>query len=203
MRSANVDYPIVTMASTEYPLRIGENSPVEVKGTCPIGGAGTITASRYLIIGSIRLATDVFRQVAELDEAYRPMAKINRALVLIELDRYEEAGKFWKKSSTANPNNMRAAFQQARVFIKFGKLAEAEANLKRVLEAFPRDRFSWQQFGELCKIKRDYEGAQHSYEQILSIDPEDAGAHYNLMLILPQARKERRSTARSKILLRT
>ncbi|HEY6119853.1 MAG TPA: hypothetical protein VIV66_07840, partial [Pyrinomonadaceae bacterium] len=48
---------------------------------------------------------------------------------------------------------------------------------------FPRDRMSWQQLGELCKIKRDYKGARECYENILHIDPEDLGAHYNLMVI--------------------
>jgi tetratricopeptide (TPR) repeat protein len=55
--------------------------------------------------------------------------------------------------------------------------------LKRVLEAYPRDRLSWTQLGELHKIKQNYDNAQKCYEQVLRIDPEDAGAHYNLMLI--------------------
>jgi tetratricopeptide (TPR) repeat protein len=37
--------------------------------------------------------------------------------------------------------------------------------------------------GELSKIKRDYATARDCYERILQIDPEDLGAHYNLMLI--------------------
>ena len=48
---------------------------------------------------------------------------------------------------------------------------------------FPRDRLSLQKLGELCKIKRDYEGALDCFQKILAIDPEDTGAHYNLMLI--------------------
>jgi len=37
--------------------------------------------------------------------------------------------------------------------------------------------------GELCKIKRDYQGALECYNKIVAIDPEDLGAHYNLMLV--------------------
>ena len=51
------------------------------------------------------------------------------------------------------------------------------------LAAYPRDRISLQQLGELCKIKRDYPGALDCFEKILQIDPEDQGAHYNLMLV--------------------
>ena len=195
----SVDYPIVTMASTEYPLRIGGNSPVEVNGLMPDWRRWNNYGIALFDNRQFSLATDVFRQVADMDESYRPMAKINRALVLIELDRYEEAGNILEEVVAANPKNMRAAFQQARVFIKFGKLAAAEDNLKRVLEAFPRDRISWQQFGELCKIKRDYEGAQRSYEQILSIDPEDAGAHYNLMLIYRKLGKNEEAQREAKL----
>ena len=77
----------------------------------------------------------------------------------------------------------RALFQQARIFMKRGQLDLAESNLRQVLAAFPRDRMSLQQLGELCKIKRDYTGALESYDKIMQIDPEDVGAHYNLMLI--------------------
>ena len=179
----SVDYPIVTMATTEYTIRVGENAPVEVKGTLPPWRRWNNYGIALFDNRQFALATDVFARVAELDETYRPMAKVNRALALIELDRYEEAGKWLDEVIAANPNNMRAAFQQARVLIKFGKLDTAEANLKRVLAAYPRDRLSWQQLGELGKIKRDYASAQQCYEKVLSIDPEDAGAHYNLMLI--------------------
>ena len=52
-----------------------------------------------------------------------------------------------------------------------------------MLAAFPRDRISLQQLGELCKIKRDYQGVLECFGKILAIDPEDLGAHYNLMLV--------------------
>jgi tetratricopeptide (TPR) repeat protein len=52
-----------------------------------------------------------------------------------------------------------------------------------VLEAYPRDRLSLQQLGELSKIKRDFAGARDAFERILRIDPEDASSHYNLMLV--------------------
>ena len=60
---------------------------------------------------------------------------------------------------------------------------QAESNIRQVLTAFPRDRISLQQLGELCKIKRDYQGALECFGKILAIDPEDLGAHYNLMLV--------------------
>jgi tetratricopeptide (TPR) repeat protein len=111
------------------------------------------------------------------------MAVVNRAMALIELDDYDGAEQLLEAVVKANPQNMRALFQQSRVLTKRGLLEAAEANIRKVLEAYPRDRLSWQQLGELLKIKRDYKSARAAYEQILQIDPEDTGSHYNLMLI--------------------
>jgi tetratricopeptide (TPR) repeat protein len=111
------------------------------------------------------------------------MAQVNQAIGLIELDQYDRAATLLEAVVKANPENIRAVFQQARVFIRRGQLEEAEANIRRVLVAYPRDRMSLQQLGELCKIKHDYPGARECYEKVLAIDPEDLGAHYNLMLV--------------------
>ncbi len=87
------------------------------------------------------------------------MAHVNQAIGLIELDQYPQAARLLDAEVKANPENMRALFQQARVFIRRGQLDEAEVNIRRVLAAYPRDRMSLQQLGELF------------------------GAHYNLMLV--------------------
>src|SRR5262249_43969620 len=129
------------------------------------------------------LAIDAFRHAAELDEKYRPMALVNQAMGFIELEQYDGAATILDGVVKANPTNARALFQQARIFIKRGQLDQAENNIRQVLTAFPRDRISLQQLGELCKIKRDYQGALECYGKILAIDPEDLGAHYNLMLV--------------------
>jgi tetratricopeptide (TPR) repeat protein len=118
-----------------------------------------------------------------LDEKYRPMALVNRAMAHLELEQYDEAAAILDGVVKANPTLARALFQQARIFEKRGQLDQAEANIRQILGMFPRDRLSLQKLGELCKIKRDYEGALDCFQKILAIDPEDTGAHYNLMLI--------------------
>lgn len=183
----SVDYPIVTMATAEYVIRIGENLllPPDPNNKTAIPdwrrwnnyGIALFDQRQY------PLAIDAFSHAAELDEKYRPMALVNRALAHIELEQYDEAAGILAAVVKANPTNPRALFQQARILIKRGQLDQAENNLRQVLAAFPRDRISLQQLGELSKIKRDYPGALECYDKILQIDPEDLGAHYNLMLI--------------------
>jgi len=183
----SADYPIVTMASAEYLMRVGDNVPVPAaeipKNAIPDWrrwnnyGIALIDQKQY------PLAIDAFIHSAALDDKYRAMAQVNQAIGLIELDQYDRAASLLDSVVQSNPENMRALYQQARVFIRRGQLDEAEANIRRILVAYPRDRVTLQQLGELCKIKHDYHGARECYEKILAIDPEDLGAHYNLMLV--------------------
>jgi tetratricopeptide (TPR) repeat protein len=179
---------VVTMATAEVTLEAGENV-LDTATKTPDWRRWNNYGVALLDQRQFALAAEVFAHVSELDETYRPWAETNRALALIELDRYGEAARLIEDVIGANPPQPaldRALFQQARVFLKLGRLAEAETNLRRVLSDYPSDRQSWRQLGELCKLKRDYVGARHCYEQILGIDPEDTGAHYNLIFIYRQ-----------------
>lgn len=183
----SLDYPIITMASTEYVLRVGDNNPVPIseipKNAMPDWRRWNNYGIALMDQKQYPFAIDAFIHAAALDDKYRQTAQVNQAIGLIELDQYDRAAALLDAVVRANPENMRALFQQARVFIRRGKLDEAEANIRRVLAAYPRDRMSLQQLGELCKIKHDYQAARECYEKILAIDPEDPGAHYNLMLL--------------------
>jgi tetratricopeptide (TPR) repeat protein len=173
-----VDYPIVTMAATEYILRVGDNQALPPNPSDKTAPPDWRRWNNYGIA-----LFDAFTRAAELDEKYRAMAQVNRALANIELEQYDEAAKLLDAVVKSDPTNMRALFQQARIFMKRGQLDQAESNIRQVLAAYPRDRLSLQQLGELCKIKRDYQGALECFGKILAIDPEDLGAHYNLMLV--------------------
>jgi tetratricopeptide (TPR) repeat protein len=175
------------MAAAEYIMQIGSNA---AKPADPNDNTAVPDWRRWNNYGialfdqrQYPLAIDAFAHAAEMDEKYRPMALVNRAMAHIELEQYDEAASLLDAVVKANPTNARALFQQARIFMKRGQLDQAENNIKQVLAAFPRDRISLQQLGELCKIKRDYKGALECYDKILQIDPEDLGAHYNLMLV--------------------
>jgi Tfp pilus assembly protein PilF len=183
----SVDYPIATMATAEYVMKLGENQSTPVAVNAQSGVPDWRRWNNYGIAAfdnrQYPTAIDAFTHAAELDEKYRPMALVNRAMAHIELEQYDEAATILDAVVKANPQLARALFQQARIFLKRGQLDQAESNIKQVLALFPRDRLSLQQLGELCKIKRDYDGALDCYDKILAIDPEDTGAHYNLMLI--------------------
>jgi Tfp pilus assembly protein PilF len=196
----SVDFPVVTMATAEYTMRLGDNDALApVKGAMPDWRRWNNYGIALFDNRQFALASDVFARVAELDETYRPMAFTNRALALIEIDRWDDASKLVDAALELNPNLHRALFQRARIRRQRGQLAEAEADIRRVLEAFPRDRLSLQQLGELSKIKRDFAGAREAFERILQIDPEDASSHYNLMLIYRKLGMNDEAKAEAKI----
>ncbi|MDQ3133606.1 MAG: tetratricopeptide repeat protein [Acidobacteriota bacterium] len=184
----SLDYPIVTMATTEIAFRVGENAgqappPASTKGVMPDWRRWNNYGIALLDQRQFARAAEVFARVAGMDEAYRPMALVNQSLALMEIDRWDDATKFVDASLALKPDLARALFQRARIRTRRGQLAEAETDLRQVLAVFPRDRLSLQQLGELSKIKRDLPTARNCFEQVLQIDPEDTGAHYNLMLI--------------------
>ena len=199
----SVDYPIVTMATAEYVMRLGDNGPVpasaQPKNAMPDWRRWNNYGIALMDQKQYPLAIDAFIHSAGLDEKYRPTAQVNQAIGLIELDQYDRAAALLEAVVRTNPENMRALFQQGRVFIRRGELDDAEANIRRVLAAFPRDRVSLQQLGELCKIKHDYPGARECYEKILQIDPEDLGAHYNLMLVFRKLKLTEEAKRESRI----
>lgn len=182
----SVDYPIVNMATAEYVLRVGDNTArpaSEFKNAMPDWRRWNNYGIALFDHKQFPLAIDAFRHAAALDEKYRPMAEVNQAMGMIELNQYDRAARILEAVLKAHPDNMRALFHQSRVLIRRGQLQQAEKNIRQILTVYPRDRLSLQQLGELCKIRHDYEGARDCYERILEIDPEDLGAHYNLMLI--------------------
>ncbi len=183
----SVDYPIVNMATADYTLRIGDNRAFTAaelpRNSMPDWRRWNNYGIALFDHKQFPLSIDAFVHAAELDEKYRGMAQVNQAMGLIELDQYDRAAGILESVLKSNPENMRALFHQARVLTRFGELDKAEKNIRKILEAYPRDRLSLQQLGELCKIRHDFQGARECYTKILEIDPEDIGAHYNLMLV--------------------
>jgi Tfp pilus assembly protein PilF len=196
----SVDFPVVTLATAEYTMRLGDNAAAEpARGATPDWRRWNNYGIALFDGRQFAAAADVFARVAESDETYRPMALTNRALALIEIDRWDDASKLVDAALELNPNLHRAVFQRARIRRQRGQLAEAEADIRRVLEAYPRDRLSLQQLGELSKIKRDFAGAREAFERILQIDPEDASSHYNLMLVYRKLGMNEEAKAEAKI----
>jgi tetratricopeptide (TPR) repeat protein len=190
------------MARTEKMLNIGDNkveepNPKAMPDWRRWNNYGIALLDQRQFPG----AADAFAKADELDEKYRPFALTNRALALMELDRWAEARKLIDKTLELDPNNFRAIFQRGRLNRVESKLDLAEADFRKVNAAFPRDRLALQQLGELSKIKNDYPTAMGYFRQVLAIDPEDVGAHYNMMLLYRKTGQKEEAAREEKIFL--
>ncbi len=198
----STDLPIVTMARAEKSLNIGENSTEEINPKAmPDWRRWNNYGIALLDQRQFAAASDAFAKAGELDEKYRPFALTNRALALMEIDRWVEARKLIDKALELDPKNYRALFQRGRINRVESKLDLAEADFRRVNKEFPRDRVTLQQLGELAKIKDDFPAAIGFFEQVLAIDPEDTGAHYNLMLMYQKSGRKSEAENEKKIFL--
>jgi tetratricopeptide (TPR) repeat protein len=178
------DYPIVTMATAEKNLQIGDNqAETPNPNAMPDWRRWNNYGIALLDQRQFAQSADAFSRVIDMDEKYRPFALTNQALALMEIDRWNDAEKLINKALELDPANLRTLFQRGRINRVEGRLAEAEADFLKVSESYPRDRLTLQQLGELAKIKRDFNAAKGYFERILAIDPEDFGAHYNMMLV--------------------
>jgi tetratricopeptide (TPR) repeat protein len=191
----SIDLPIETMAKSERILSmIEENKPQ------PVDPKAMPDWRRWNNYGIALIdqrqfpqSADAFDKVIDANVDYKGFAFTNKALALMEMGGWEEAEKLIAKSLEIDEKNLRALFQRGRVNRVRSRLEKAEADFKKVLESYPKDRLTLQQLGELAKIKSDtvpkaqrteqLKIAQGYYEQILAIDPEDVGSHYNLMII--------------------
>ncbi len=192
----SVDYPIVMMAQSErmIDLEIANKPIAPDPKAMPDWRRWNNYGISLLDQRQFPQAVDAFDEVIDLNvKDYRAFAFTNKALALMEMGGWKEAEKLIDKALETDAANMRAVFQSARIDRVQSRLAEAEIKFLKVLEQYPRDRLSLQQLGELAKIKADtvpaedrkaqLQIAQDYYQRILSIDPEDVGAHYNMMII--------------------
>ncbi len=191
----SLDLPIETMAKSERILSLTEENKPQ-----PIDPKAMPDWRRWNNYGIALLdqrqfpqSADAFDKVIDANGDYKAFAFTNKALALMELGGYEEADKLIAKSLELDEKNLRALFQRGRINRVKSRLDKAEADFKKVFESYPKDRLTLQQLGELAKIKSDtvpksqrieqLKIAKGFYEQILAIDPEDVGSHYNLMII--------------------
>src|SRR5262249_51918941 len=87
-----------------------------------------------------------------------------------------------EKALALQPQLARANFFYAKVLRNDGNYAGAAAHLQTVIAQYPRDRVALNDLGRIYFLQRKYNDAVRVLQAVLSIDPEDLQANYNLML---------------------
>ncbi|MGH9554444.1 MAG: tetratricopeptide repeat protein, partial [Terriglobales bacterium] len=94
----------------------------------------------------------------------------------------EGARQVLKKALALKPDLARTNFFYARVLKAGGNYDDAIHHLRIAASQYPRDRVVRNELGRILFLKRQYGDAIRELETVLTIDPEDLQAHYNLML---------------------
>ncbi|MGE5276281.1 MAG: tetratricopeptide repeat protein [Acidobacteriota bacterium] len=132
--------------------------------------------------GDFRGAARAWTRVAELAPD-KPDGPLNRARAEIAEGRLSDAKASLEQAERIRPGWRKTAFFRATVAKEEGRLADAEKDLRYVLERFSLDRVAWNSLGTVLWLAGTYPQAIDAFGKTLAIDPEDLTAHYNLMRI--------------------
>ncbi|MBL0156544.1 MAG: tetratricopeptide repeat protein [Bryobacterales bacterium] len=176
--------PITTLAKAEVKLELA--SPGEETNWTP--AVKREDRERWndwgigmLLQGDLKGAEYAFTRVTEAQPEYAD-GWLNVARALIQEGEIERAKEFIAKALQLKPDLGRSHFFLAMAQKTEGDYDGALVSLRKVAAQYPRDRVVQNQIGRVLFLKRDFKGAVAALENVLSVDPEDIQAHYNLML---------------------
>lgn len=177
------DLPIVTMASDTVQLRIG---PILDSGETFTDRSDRERWNDYGIAllreGDLKAAERAFRKVVRIEPSYSD-GWVNLARVFLRDGNIDEAAEMVALADSVSPGFYKARYFRALVSKARGAYGRAIEDLIAVSRRFPHDRVVLGQLGRIYFLDGQLPAAIDAFNEVLRIDPEDLGAHYNLMLI--------------------
>jgi len=104
-------------------------------------------------------------------------------LLQARLQAYRTPLAFWSDTAAKAPRKPRPLYNLAVVQMRQGRLEEAVAGFRRVLELEPDNTDALLQLGDIARDRGDYAAAQDLYERVLSLQPK-SGAVANRIAYL-------------------
>jgi tetratricopeptide (TPR) repeat protein len=151
-----------------------------------------------LLQGDIRGAEAAFLKVTEMEPGYAD-GWVNVARARLQEGNLPAAETMLRKALTVNPELAKTHFFLGTALKGLGRYDEALTHLRTASAKYPRDRVVLNQLGRVLFLKRQFPEAITAFTQVLTIDPEDLQAHYNLMLAY-QGMGDAAGAAREKVL---
>jgi Flp pilus assembly protein TadD len=187
-----LEMPVVAMAESEATL-VGGTAPFKATGPRALSDAAAQHWRRWNDYGIGLLeqaqygpAADAFRRAAELSPR-DPDLLVNASIAELRTEQFglargqiRKARGLLDRAFKLNPSDARVRFFRALVARAEGRPREAAAELQKVAAEYPRDREVWRQLGQTLYALGDVAGARASFESVLRIDPNDAGAYQYL-----------------------
>ena len=131
--------------------------------------------------GDLRGATRAFRKVTELEPDYVD-GWVNLGRVALAEGDLDAAEEVLAQALAMEPQLARAHYFSGLVDKELGDYDGALEHFRTAAAPYPEDRVVRNAIGRIHFLKREFEAAIAEFEHVLTIDPEDLTAHYNLML---------------------
>ena len=131
--------------------------------------------------GDLQGARRAFTRVTELDPEYAD-GWVNLARVALQEGLLEEATQAVAKSLAIDPDLAKSHYFLGVVLKEQGQYDRALEHMRRAAAQYPRDRVVRNGIGRILFLQRQFADAVEELQHVISIDPEDLMAHYNLML---------------------
>ena len=173
-----IDLPIITMAEDQISLSSSKNTELAENAGMRYNDYG-IAMLRQKNLAASRTA---FEKVTKLIPGYAD-GFVNVARVLIKEGEFEKAKDQLETALELKPDWSKAKFFKALIAKMEGHYDEAVSMFESVRKTNPNDRVMLKHFGQTHYFAENWTHAHSIYNDVLRIDPEDADAHYNLMLI--------------------
>ena len=173
-----VDLPIITMAEDVISIsRTTETTPADFAGM-RYNDYGIAMLRQNNLSVSLMAFEKVIEELPSYADGY-----VNAARVLIKVGEFELAKINLNKALELKPEFPKAKFFKALIAKTNGQYETAIELFSAVRETNPNDRVMLKHLGQTHYFAENWSAAQAVYNDVLRIDPEDADAHYNLMLI--------------------
>jgi Flp pilus assembly protein TadD len=184
-----LEMPVVVMSESEATL-VGGATPFKSTKPQAFAAASARQSRRWNDYGIGLLeqaqygpAADAFRRAFELNPKDSDLL-VNASVAELRTESFgvargqiHKAAGLLERALKLDRSDARVRFFRALVTRAEGRPREAAAELGRVAAEYPRDREVWRQLGQTLYVLGDTAGARASFESVLRIDPNDAGAY--------------------------
>lgn len=179
------DLPILMLAEDDAVLRVAPSNSRSPEPRVTLNADDWQRWNDYgiglFLQGDLKGAEAAFKKVTEID-AKNPDGWVNIGRARVQEGNLAGAKEVLERALALAPDLARANFFYARALRGEGKYDHSLDRLRRVIKQYPRDRVVRNDTGRILFLQRKYAEAIKEFETVLTIDPEDLQAHYNLML---------------------
>jgi Flp pilus assembly protein TadD len=179
------DLPVVTLAQDEVTLQVVPHNAPEPQPKQILQANDWQRWNDYgiglFLQGDLKGAQATFGKVTEI-APQNPDGWVNIGRAAVQEGDMDRARTVLDKALSLSPGLARAHFFYAKVLRSDGNYDGAAGHLRKVIAQYPRDRVALNDLGRILFLQRKYADAVKVLESVLTVDPEDLQAHYNLML---------------------